>query len=117
VDDERRRQELVRHRDAACERAALMAAELERFVAASVDSNADDEHDPEGSTIAFERAQLAALLDQAHQQVRDAQDALGRLAAHEYGRCEQCGNPIGVDRLEARPTARRCIACAARPAG
>ena len=34
------------------------------MVAASRDSNADDEHDPEGATIAFERAQLRAILSQ-----------------------------------------------------
>ena len=48
-----------------------------------VDSSAlvatDDEHDPEGATIAFERAQLAALLDQARQHLADLDDALDRL--------------------------------------
>src|SRR3954451_11319813 len=35
------------------------------IIGASESANADDEHDPEGSTIAFERAQVAALLAQA----------------------------------------------------
>ena len=55
----------------AAERAATLdrMAALRRDFDGIVDSSAlvatDDEHDPEGATIAFERAQLAALLDQA----------------------------------------------------
>ena len=88
----------------------------ERIVAASESSNADDEHDPEGSTIAFERQQVAALLAQ----VRRSGEALRRAAddvrAGTYGRCEVCGGAIAPERLEARPQARTCIGCA-RAAG
>ncbi|MCD9197185.1 TraR/DksA family transcriptional regulator [Aeromicrobium wangtongii] len=35
-----------------------------------------------------------------------------RLHAGTYGRCESCGEVIAAARLEARPTARRCVACA-----
>jgi DnaK suppressor protein len=84
------------------------------MVAASRDSNADDEHDPEGATIAFERAQLAAILRQASADLAEHDAALDRLTSGEYGTCERCGRPIGPARLEARPTARRCIACASQ---
>ena len=40
-----------------------------------------------------------------------------RLAEGTYGTCERCGGRIGEGRLEARPTARTCIACAGRPGG
>ncbi len=47
----------------------------------------DDEHDPEGHTIAWERQQVAALLDAARAH-RDALDAaLARVDAGTYGRC------------------------------
>jgi RNA polymerase-binding transcription factor DksA len=81
----------------------------DEIVAASRDSNADDEHDPEGATIAFERQQVVALLEQL-QRTRD--DIERALAADDYGTCERCGEPIGAARLEARPTARTCIDCA-----
>jgi RNA polymerase-binding protein DksA len=84
-------------------------------VAASRSSNADDEHDPEGATIAFERQQVAALLDQAHRRLADVDEALRRAAAGEYGTCAECGRPIGAERLAARPQARTCIECAGRP--
>jgi RNA polymerase-binding transcription factor DksA len=38
--------------------------------------------------------------------------ALARLAEGSYGVCTQCGGAIAPKRLEAVPTATRCIACA-----
>ena len=46
---------------------------------------ADDEHDPEGATLAFERAQLAACWSQARQHLAELDQALARLAAGQYG--------------------------------
>ena len=82
------------------------------MVEASRDSNADDEHDPEGHTIAFERSQVDALVRQAEQQLADIDAATQRLATGGYGRCEACGRAIAPERLEARPTARTCVSCA-----
>jgi DnaK suppressor protein len=89
-----------------------LRAEYDGIVAAARGSNNDDEHDPEGATIAFEREQLAALLDQARRHLDDIDAAEARVSAGTYGSCERCGNPIGAERLEARPTARTCINCA-----
>src|SRR3954452_1567794 len=79
------------------------------MVEASRDSNADDEHDPEGATIAFERSQVGALVEDARHQLAEVDAALARLDAGSYGRCEVCGEPIAPARLEARPTARTCV--------
>jgi DnaK suppressor protein len=92
---------------------ATLDADRLRVVDASESSNADDEHDPEGATIAFEREQLAALTDRARQRRADIDAALAALDAGTYGVCEKCGGPIGEERLQARPQARTCIACAA----
>ena len=81
-------------------------------VEASRDSNADDEHDPEGATIAFERQQVVALLEQARRTRDEIDRAAALLDGGGYGTCERCGGGIGAERLEARPTARTCIACA-----
>lgn len=40
--------------------------------------------------------------------------ALARIDDGSYGACEECGNPIGFSRLQARPEARLCIACQTR---
>ena len=82
------------------------------MVAASQDTNADDEHDPEGATIAFERSQIGALVRQAQRHVTEIDAALTRVDTGSYGVCEGCGGAIGDARLEARPVARTCIKCA-----
>ena len=84
--------------------------DLVALVAASRDSNADDEHDPEGQTIAYERAQLSASAAWARGRLAEVDAALDRLAAGTYGVCEVCGEPIPEGRLVARPTTRTCIA-------
>lgn len=71
----------------------------------------DDEHDPDGTT-AFERAQIASLLRQSEEHLRELEHALSRLDAGAYDFCERCGQPIGAARLEARPRATMCVSCA-----
>ncbi len=41
--------------------------------------------------------------------------AAARLRSGQYGRCERCGLAIGRERLEALPTAARCVKCQASP--
>ena len=96
----------------AVERIAALTDDLDRLIESSVGANADDEHDPEGATIAFERAQLAALLAASRRRLADLDRATARLAAGTYGRCEACGEPISPDRLAARPTTATCVRCA-----
>ncbi|MGW7022785.1 TraR/DksA family transcriptional regulator [Streptomyces decoyicus] len=108
---------------AATERIAEDRASTERLIgsltrlwdgvveAASLTAN-DDEHDPEGATVAFERAHLRDMLKQAHADLDDLERAAQRIATGAYGSCERCGGPISSERLTARPTARTCIDCA-----
>ena len=106
------RDELLRLRAGAEAESETLARDLAALFAASRDSNADDEHDPEGATVGFERAQLTALLAAARERIAEVDDALRRLDAGSYGVCEGCGRPIAAARLEARPFARHCMACA-----
>ena len=108
------RDELTRRAEAAERQAASLQRQLDAMIEASRDDNADDEHDPEGSTIAFERQQLASLLSRTERSRHDALRALEQLDAGTYGVCETCGRPIAPERLEARPDARECIDCARR---
>ena len=99
-------------RVAALAQIEALTREFDQVVAASQSSNADDEHDPEGATIAFERQQVVALLDQARRRLADVEAAVRAMEAGIYGICETCGRPIGAERLAARPAARTCIECA-----
>lgn len=89
-----------------------MTAELEAAAAAASGSNLDDEHDPEGSTVAFEREQLAALRARAQSHLAEVIAALERVRDGHYGGCERCGNNIAEERLVMLPAARLCVGCA-----
>jgi DnaK suppressor protein len=94
-------------------------ADLEReftaIVASAADGSAggDDEHDPEGATVAFERQHVAALLDRARAHLEAIDTALRKVDAGSYEICDICGRPIGAERLAARPAALTCVRCAA----
>jgi RNA polymerase-binding transcription factor DksA len=72
----------------------------------------DDEHDPEGATVAYERQHVAALLGRARQQLGEIDAALLRLREGGYGICAVCGQPITAARLAARPATTTCLTCA-----
>ena len=91
---------------------ASLDADFATIVEASAEVATDDEHDPEGATIAFERAQVDAIRTQAILRLADLEHALHQLSEGRYGVCESCGAGIGAERLEARPAARTCISCA-----
>lgn len=88
-----------------------LARSFDDVVASIEDVGNDDEHDPDGATIAFERAQVMALLRRARANLVDVDAALGRVRDGTYGVCESCGRPIPPERLDARPTTRTCVTC------
>jgi RNA polymerase-binding transcription factor DksA len=94
------------------EQIANLTRSFDDIVEAVEVTNNDDEHDPEGTTIAFERAQIIALLNQAKADLEALNEAIGRLSDGRYGVCEVCEGAIGIERLRAIPSTRRCIACA-----
>ena len=106
------RQRLEAERRQEIRRLAGLTGDLDEVVAASRDTNADDEHDPEGATIAFERSQLSALVVHVRGHLAEIEAAIERLDVDTYGTCERCGQLIATARLEARPTARTCMSCA-----
>jgi DnaK suppressor protein len=106
------RDELLEERRDVLQRLGRLRTDHAGIVAASAGSNADDEHDPEGATIAFERQQVDALVRQTEHRLTEIEAALRRLADASYGTCEQCGRAIPPERLRVRPSARTCVPCA-----
>lgn len=93
-------------------RLASLDRAFDELVAYSDGTPPDDEHDPEGATIGWERAQVSTLREQAQEQLRELDRAVECLAAGTYGICENCGARIEPARLSARPATRLCVACA-----
>ena len=99
------REVLLAEQERARQRVAALEREFAGLAEAASSAGTDDEHDPEGATLAFERQHAAALLEAAREQVTAFDAALERLAEGRYGVCDRCGRPIGEDRLAARPAA------------
>lgn len=89
-----------------------LARALDDIISATTAVATDHEHDPEGQTIALKRAQVASLLHQARSRLADLDAGARRLADGTYWHCKRCDQPIPAERLDARPTATTCIACA-----
>jgi DnaK suppressor protein len=74
---------------------------------------------PDGSDDRGGQQERQALLDHAvaaRRKLADVEEALGRLAAGGFGRCEQCGSAIPSGLLVAVPETRYCLQCSAEPA-
>ena len=102
--------ELERHR-------AFLRAEI-RSQGADADSDdvtfVDDAGFADRGRSSEERSQVIAVVRALRSNLGDVERALRKMDAGAYGRCERCGNPIGVERLEALPWAVLCIDCKQR---
>ncbi|MFJ6652640.1 TraR/DksA family transcriptional regulator [Microbacterium sp. NPDC091313] len=106
--------DLERLRAEAHARLARLDADEGSLRADRADGTADDEHDPEGSTLSGEWALVDAQRRSTLAELAAIDAAFARVAAGTYGRCASCGDPIAPERMRARPTADLCIACASR---
>jgi RNA polymerase-binding protein DksA len=86
-------------------RRVLARTEQERY--ADILAGGDDAGDSSVADLLSDVAFAEVARDAA--EVRDINTAQARIAAGTYGTCIDCGQPIGRKRLEAYPTAKRCI--------
>ena len=70
-----------------------------------------DEGFADSAHATAERSQTLALVEQLHEHRRDIDSAMARMDEGSYGKCENCGQDIPFERLEARPTATLCVTC------
>src|SRR5688572_10113594 len=76
-------------RERTLERIAALTRNFDDIVASTADAAVDDEHDPEGATIAFERQQVGTLIADGRRMVAALDAALERIAEGTYGICER----------------------------
>ena len=103
---------LLKRRDDVARRLAHVSSEIDGLRTDRGAESADDEHDPEGVTLSAEGSRLEGLRGAAERELLEIDAALARSASGAYGMCVSCGRPIPAARLEARPDATRCVACA-----
>jgi DnaK suppressor protein len=105
---------LLDERARAGEQIAALEREFNDVAEAASAGGTDDEHDPEGATLAYERQHTAALLARTRTRLAEIDAALVRLDEGTYGLCTRCGKPVGDARMAARPAAATCVRCAGR---
>jgi RNA polymerase-binding transcription factor DksA len=105
---------LAADRDETVDRLAGLEREFAAIVTSAREGSAggDDEHDPEGATVAFERQHIAALAAQAREHLAAIDTALTKIDSGIYEICDMCGGEIGEERLAARPASLICVRCA-----
>ena len=114
MEDEQAAALLAAERAATTDRVDSLARQIRQLADEQALTTHDDEHDPEGVTIGYQRAQLQGLLAGARADLAAIDRATERLRAGRYGWCTRCGARIGEQRLVALPAAATCIACAQR---
>ncbi len=88
---------------------AEVESEMDALIEASGVGAGDDQADAGAKT--FEREHEMSLVYNARDMVLQTERALERIDTKTYGRCEDCGNPIGKARLQVFPRATLCMIC------
>ena len=97
---------------------AVLTAERERLTtelaAMGVDRGTFDEGFADSGQVTAERGEVDAIAGNLSENLAEIEAALVKLEDGSYGKCEDCGQAIAPDRLEAMPSARFCITCASK---
>lgn len=115
MDDDEAAALLAAERELTTERAGALQRQIRQLADEQALTTHDDEHDPEGVTIGYQRAQLQGLLGGAQADLAAIDRAEQRLRQGRYGTCVLCGEAVAAQRLVALPTTPTCIDCAERP--
>lgn len=83
--------------------------EMDALIRESGEGAGDDQAD--AGTKTFEREHEMSLVINARDMVLQTERAIERIDDKSYGRCEECGNPIGKARLQVFPRATLCMLC------
>jgi DnaK suppressor protein len=72
---------------------------------------------PHGPLSSTDPEIFRSLVSGARAALRDVQAALWRIEEGRFGRCVDCNEPVGVERLEILPQTARCMRCQGAAAG
>ncbi len=54
---------------------------------------------------------MLSIRDRERKLITKIREALQKINQGDFGQCEECGDDIGIERLEARPVTTLCIKC------
>lgn len=72
---------------------------------------ASDEGFADSGQAAAERSEIVALIEGLQNSHKEITRAIKRIDDGTYGKCENCGRDIPIERLEAIPTTSLCVEC------
>ena len=92
-----------------------IVGEVKQIVESSKEMGQDGIQDigDEAANI-YNKQVLLSLNENERTRLQEVDDSLDRIENGTYGICEECGEPIGLKRLEVRPVAKYCVACKTR---
>jgi DnaK suppressor protein len=101
------------------ERADAIRADLEGLTEAPADFGTVQfgKRAGDATNVAAEQLSRVGAHEQLLAILADIERAQAKLVEGTYGRCDECGGPIGEARLEALPWACECVSCRGRSDG
>jgi DnaK suppressor protein len=107
-----RKQELARYRSALSAQLAELVGQGTETVHQMVRQTGEELPDPnDRASRETDRSHALRLRDRDRRLIAKVQEALARIDAGTFGRCESCGGKITPARLRARPVTTQCIDC------
>jgi DnaK suppressor protein len=89
-----------------------LLAEADRTVDVMTDAKAENFPDPtDRASLESNRNFTLRIRDRERKLIGKIKEALARIDDGSYGKCEDCGENIGIERLKARPVTTLCIDC------
>ena len=85
--------------------------EAEKTVALMTDEVANSPDPTDRATLESDRNFMLSIRDRERKLIPKIREALQRIEEGTFGQCGQCGDDIGIDRLNARPVTTLCIEC------
>jgi DnaK suppressor protein len=89
-----------------------IVGEVKQIVESSKEMGQDGIQDigDEAANI-YNKQVLLSLNENERMRLQEVDESLDRMENGTYGICEECGEPIGLKRLEVRPVAKYCVPC------
>lgn len=88
-----------------------LLAEAERTVGGMTTAKENFPDPTDRASHESSRNAVLRIRDRERKLLSKIDEALLRIEDGSYGRCEECGGTIGVERLRARPVTTLCIEC------
>ena len=107
-----RERELMHFQTLLNEKLDELLREADRTVDGMTDAKAENFPDPtDRASLESNRNFTLRIRDRERKLIAKIKEALARIDDTSYGKCEECGEKIGPERLEARPVTTLCIDC------